>query len=263
MERRAATTTAKNAAESRPEGSVMPTHEEQDQTVPGDRPPNAARRRRVVAGTAGAALVLGGTSYLVTGALLDRQEVTREPAAIAPITVSTQLTSLSASAAASSPTASPATPSEPASTTSAATGTAAPTTTTAAVRRREEGAKVQRESDQEGAVTMAVLPEEPVTTATEILSDGATVHIMSAREDLTDKGQHAWAADRGDAVGDARCTDRFKFNNTDAEVKKTMVMCWRNSARRSVVAVAFAQTDSRPSAAETAKVVARYWAKLG
>jgi hypothetical protein len=91
---------------------------------------------------------------------------------------------------------------------------------------------------------------------------GGTLRVVTARHDLSGQRELLWAADRGQPVGDARCTQNFHFSNNGApRVRPTMLMCWRVSAKKSVVIVAV-KRGGHPSKDHSVAVLDREWARL-
>jgi hypothetical protein len=87
-----------------------------------------------------------------------------------------------------------------------------------------------------------------------------TLRVVSAPADLTGKLELAWAADGGTAVGDAHCTQTFRFNPAlPAGRRPTMMLCWRTSAGRSVYAL-LVDIAQPPSAQASVAVLDRVWA---
>jgi hypothetical protein len=102
----------------------------------------------------------------------------------------------------------------------------------------------------------------PVNQRDEATAEG-TIRVMSAKRDLSGQHDLLLAADRGEAVGDARCTKKVRFSvNAKAREIPTLLLCWRTSDARSVVTMAVAKKGS-PSSATSIEVLDREWAKLG
>jgi hypothetical protein len=94
------------------------------------------------------------------------------------------------------------------------------------------------------------------------LPDGGTMRIMSARYDLSGQREMLWAADTGTEAGAARCTQNFRFaRGQTPRVRKTMLLCWRNTADRSVVVLAVARTDA-PDTTQVLNVLDTQWNRL-
>lgn len=102
----------------------------------------------------------------------------------------------------------------------------------------------------------------PVKERNERTAQG-TIRVVSARYDLTGQRELGLAGDDGDPVGSARCTQRVKFSaEAAAQVKPSLLLCWRTSAGRSVVTLA-AVPGGHPSSARSVAAIDREWAALG
>ncbi|WP_328460488.1 hypothetical protein OHA21_29950 [Actinoplanes sp. NBC_00393] len=100
-------------------------------------------------------------------------------------------------------------------------------------------------------------------TNTGTLRDGETLRVVSAKYDLTGQREMLWAADKGHKVGDASCTQRFRFSNdTKPTERPSMLLCWRTSEAKSVVTVAVTK-EGRPSEEKTVAALQKEWMKLG
>jgi hypothetical protein len=87
-----------------------------------------------------------------------------------------------------------------------------------------------------------------------------TLRVVSAPGDLTRKLELAWVTDGGTAVGDAHCTQTYRFNPTlPAGTRPTMMLCWRTSPQRSVYTLLVDQAQP-PSAQASVAVLDRVWA---
>jgi hypothetical protein len=118
--------------------------------------------------------------------------------------------------------------------------------------------------------------ESPTTTTIDIDGVAATVttsgsmpllhhtmRVVSARADLSGQRELAWAADAGHRVGDAKCTQNFRFNpDSSARVRPTLLLCWRTSATKTVYTVAV-DVDHRPSEQASLALIDQVWTKLG
>jgi len=257
------------------------------------------RRRRVaVVGSAGLAVVLGGGAYLISTSGGGGSTAAGEVAAPAPVGAlsaeaapgggSTATTDPVRSDVASSGTVSPA----PASSRPALSGSGSPAGAArsageaGAVRSAGEAGAVQ--SDGEAAakgdaavkkeiqaardaaardghpLLPAIIPTGPAAAASTRTEQttGGTIRITTARADLTGQQGQQLAADDGTPAADAHCTRRLHFSNAaKPEEVPSLLLCWRTSAKRSVVTLAVAKRG-RPSAADSAAVIDREWAKL-
>ena len=115
------------------------------------------------------------------------------------------------------------------------------------------------------------LPKKPVapmrdvrvTQTGNLKKDGGILRVVSSRSDLTGQRELAWIADRGDPIGDARCTQKIRLsNNAKADVRKTLLICWRTSADRSVFTVAV-RLDGKPSRRTSLAAIEKGWSQLG
>jgi hypothetical protein len=91
---------------------------------------------------------------------------------------------------------------------------------------------------------------------------GSTLRVVSARHDLTGQRELAWVAEKGETVGSARCADRIRLS-ADAEIRehKTLLLCWRTSATKSVYTVAV-KLGGRPSKQASVTEIDRVWSTL-
>lgn len=221
------------------------------------------RRRQAAAGILGLA-VLGGGTYLVTQQLgSDHDTIAPQPDALAPLAATTGATTATPAATATS---------KPAATKkAAATPTPTPAKTLSAEERVKKaraaaakaGFPVQRPLQPANEAAAAGATAPVTVTNSGSLAKGGTLRVVSSRSDLTGLREHAWAADKGRRVGDATCTDNFHFSNdSKAQVRPTMLLCWRTSAQRSVLTVAVTKSG-RPASATSIAALDKEWTKLG
>ncbi|BCY13910.1 hypothetical protein [Actinoplanes sp. L3-i22] len=216
----------------------------QDEQDPATQRPR--RRRTVMIAATGAIALLGATAYLTGHGSSEQDSGLPQPAVLAPAEPTTAATAASsaaptgvASSASSAPAAEPA---ESETTARSHTGRAE-----AKTEHRKSGKAENAETDR------------PVRTTQEKVGT-SDVSVVAADYDLTGLGQLRWAGDRGGNTGNALCTQKFKFDPAKAaETKSDMVMCWRTSSKKSVVALAFGQHGSHPSAELIAGVVDDHW----
>jgi hypothetical protein len=89
-----------------------------------------------------------------------------------------------------------------------------------------------------------------------------TIRVVSARYDLTGQRELGLAADPGEAVGSSHCTQRLRFSSEAAgQLKPSVLLCWRTSARRSVITLAVA-AHGRPSPDGSVAAIDREWSAL-
>ncbi|MEU8813363.1 hypothetical protein [Actinoplanes sp. NPDC048796] len=228
------------------------------------------RHRKLAVGAAGLAVVLGGGAYLVATQATENTETSGVGAIGAPATVAP---------APASPSPQP-TPSPSAT---SALPSAAPSPASASPSRKPVAAKstkpvvkseVKREiqkareaAEKEGhpvrrGLSAAGTTKVAASQRTETTADG-TMRVITAKGDLTGQNELLWAADKGEKVGTARCTQRFRFSAGDpGRERPSMLLCWRTSEGRSVVTVAVAK-KGRPSPATSVATINREWSKLG
>jgi hypothetical protein len=219
------------------------------------------RHRRAVAGIAALAAVLGAGAYVLTTVIVDRNRTatTAEPGVLAPFGTPSPSPSRTPSAEAPSP--------GPVAGTRAAVRQStrpSPTPSPGATPDDEiADAQVSRllQARPTAAASGVAAASGPVTVANEAGADGSTIRVVSARYDLTGRWELLLAADRGRQVGDGRCTNTFKVGGT-AEVRPTMLLCWRTTAPKSVVTVATVERGT-PSPPVSIAAIARAWSALG
>lgn len=230
------------------------------------------RRKQAVAGAIGLAAVLGAGAYVITSQVVDRDgTATTDTGAIAPIVGPASGASSDASPASASASASA----------SAATSMATPTPASAGTKRTRSpkpvaSTSVSVEEEIKAARVAAENDGHPLQRARTAAPDAATgpvnerdepsangiMRIVSARFDLTGQRELLWAADDGEQVGNARCTQNFRLSDeAEPEKRPTMMLCWRTSTDKSVLTVAVTR-KGRPSAAASVAVLDKEWAKL-
>ncbi|MEU4688358.1 hypothetical protein [Actinoplanes sp. NPDC023714] len=227
-------------------------------------------RARTVAAVAGAAAVLGTAAYATTAWIIaDDGTETRDVTAMAPAAPAVSASDPSASAPASAAASASA---DAASAASAASPSAsvAPSASASASKSVEEQIKEARAKAakdgfpvQHGITAKSGLPSGPVDVKDEgSAKEGKTLRVITAKHDLSGQRELLWAADDGEKVGQARCTQNFKFtNNPKPKIRPTMLMCWRTSKEKSVVTIAI-DMDEKPSKAESVKELSERWKTL-
>jgi len=86
-----------------------------------------------------------------------------------------------------------------------------------------------------------------------------SIRIVTAKGDLTGKLELAWAADKGAAVGDDRCTQNVQLTpNGRAAVRPTLALCWRTSENLSAY-VLLIDPKHQVTVAEAAKALDAAW----
>jgi hypothetical protein len=218
----------------------------------GSTPPHRVwnRRRYRVAATVGLAAVLG-TGAFVTVRMVQGQSVAVSGAnpgpmnAPSPIPASEATSSRAATRGATTPGA----------TTSATTK---PSVKSSATARGAHGLPPPP------AGKVAVDPAAVMLTSSGSLpKDRHTLHVWSARADLSAQREMTLAGDAGHPVGKARCTQKFRFTaDSDPVEKPTALLCWRITPTKSVYLLAV-DLDHRPSKKAAAAKINKVWKKLG
>ncbi|RSM54667.1 hypothetical protein DMB66_37185 [Actinoplanes sp. ATCC 53533] len=229
------------------------------------------RRKQAFIGVAGLA-VLGAGSFLVTSQVADNAKTeTKDAAALVPVAPVDETPSESAPPAAPSASAVPSASAAPSPSASAKPPVVTPSPSRShskAVDERIKAARAAAAADGH-PVQRALTPSKaaktgPVTVKTigSIYEDGATMRVLSAKFDLTGQREMLWAADDGEPVGDARCTQNFHFSNNRVPGERpTMLLCWRTSAKKSVVTVAVVK-EGRPAKPASAAMIEKVWRTL-
>ncbi|MCM4083774.1 hypothetical protein [Paractinoplanes hotanensis] len=224
------------------------------------------RRTRIAVGAVSAAAVLGAGVYLVTARAADRDDdtVARDTGAVAPmatadsITESTEASIEPSASASGSTSASPSPRTSTARTAQMVDPEVKRKIDEARAKAAEDGFPLKRPVTAAPGVKAAT---GPVNERTEKTSEGS-VRIVSARFDLTGQRELLLVADKGFAVGGARCTQQVRFSSgEEPQERPSMLLCWRTSDSRSVVTMAVAG-QGKPSTDVSLAVLEKEWAKL-
>lgn len=216
------------------------------------------RSKRAVAGVAGLAAVLGAGAFAVT-TMIDNAHRTEtgEVGALAPA----QPEGAQGSARVGSPADN--TPSAIAS--SAATSTAKSAARRAAEARaanEKAGTEIRPPVPPKRDVKPVAAKDLKVKTTGTVEEDRKMLRVVSAREDLSGQHELGWVADNGEVVGNARCSQNFRFaGGTPIKEKPSLLVCWRLSKKKSVYTVAV-KIGGRPSKAQSVAAIDKAWAKL-
>ena len=222
------------------------------------------RRRKIGTAVAGAALVLGGGTYAATTWYLGRESTV---SGIAPIVTPSLVPATPFAAPQSAPvepSLGPPTAAPPPGTISAARRSWLPSPVPSPSAPTDD----QLASTQIGRLVQPraggmAAADTGATVRNEITPSGAQARVVSARYDLTSRWQQLGAADDGQPVGAARCTQNFKVDSAPLPQNRPgLLLCWRMSPFKSVVVIA-TRTDGRPLPAEGEAVIAREWASMG
>ncbi|MDQ1645095.1 MAG: hypothetical protein QOJ50_1279 [Cryptosporangiaceae bacterium] len=218
--------------------------------------PRFWQRKQLIAGTAGLAIVFGGsvalTRYFVTDEASKGSQGDSGSAAV---------TSPGGTPAAATPSAGPA--ATAAARPQAAAAKPSPRPTSRADRIAAARAAVKKAGPTVHHAVPQTRTDEPLTVRTYgSQQQGNYLKVVSAHTDLSGQKELAWAADDGHAVGAARCTQKFAFSNQSTPaVKPTLLVCWRTTADRSAYTVAVVRSG-RPSEQRSATMLNEAWTKL-
>ena len=227
-----------------------------------------ARRKQAIVGVVGLAAVLGGGAYVLTDRLAgDKPSTTSETGALAPTSIPTSI------AAPPDETAEPSPPVSltPENSAASPSKSASPSVTSKspadrAKAAREAGAKfgvkVQRPLPQ-SAVESSITPADlTVTQIGDLKADRSMIKVVSARKNLAGYRELGWVADEGERVGNATCSQTFRFSAGQQPAERpTYLVCWRTSATRSVYTTA-TDMDGRPSKQASVAALDRQWERL-
>jgi hypothetical protein len=219
------------------------------------------RRKRALAGVAGLVVILGGGALAATQ-LRDSPATTTagDVGVLAP-----------GGATGSAPVVGPVATSGSAAVTPAPSASSKPAASPSPLTAKQRAAAARSAAAEAGTAPRQPIANKAggayshdvtVRTSGTVRKDRRTLKVVSAKQDLTGQRELAWAADAGEAVGDARCTQTFQFSKDQpAGEKPTLLLCWRTSAEKSVYTVAV-DLDKRPSKSVSVAEIAKAWAKL-
>jgi hypothetical protein len=229
----------------------------------GGRP--AGRRIRLALGGTAVAATLGVGAFLITDHLTRKQSSTTDVGALAPAT--TAASSAATAKVTARPTGKPSA-SKPASASAGPSASASAPPVSDAVRKRvmearEQGEKYGVKVTRPLTAAAGVAPVVDLRrTTTGSLAKGI-VRLVTARSDLTGQQELGWVAGGVIDHGDDKCTQTFRLSNEPVARKKpTLLLCWRTSADKSVVA-AIVDPKGRPSTAKALTAVDDKWDSMG
>ncbi|GAA0538537.1 hypothetical protein GCM10010172_19760 [Paractinoplanes ferrugineus] len=230
--------------------------------------PRVSRRRKQIAGVLGLAAVLGGGAYAITSEATGKSSTAQNAGAVEslPTGEADSVTSSASAPASASATGKQAGPILP------KVSLTDPVVKEEVSKSPEERIKAAREAAAKGGVsvkhprtaTSVGSPEEGGVTEQNIgsLKEGGSMRIVSAPYDLTGRREMLWAADGGHRVGTAKCTNKLQLSNEDEPTARpTLLLCWRTSAKKSVITVAVVPTG-RPNAAKSVAALDKQWNKM-
>ncbi|MEU4622156.1 hypothetical protein AB0G04_19605 [Actinoplanes sp. NPDC023801] len=131
---------------------------------------------------------------------------------------------------------------------------------------RKEIAEARRSAEADGVALMRPLSTgaaAPADVRTQKIKNG-TIRIATAGRDLSGGPEMLRAGDEGRPVeGGTRCTSKIRFSaDVPAEERAGVLLCWRTSETRSVVALA-ATPNRKPDTSTVAAIIRDEWSKLG
>lgn len=226
-------------------------------------------RRRAVVGTAGLTAVLGSGAYLTTTWIVNddsRPVATTEAVG----TATPESTAARPASAGVTTTPSRAVPSSAAPETGT-TGRAAPEPSRYAPPEQrvdaarkaaaENGVDLMHPVVPGGAASGPAVDTQVRTTGS--VKEGGTMRVITAHGDLTGTRELSWVAGGVTEHGGVRCSQTIKLaNEATPERRRNLLICWRTSAKRSVVTVTV-DLGGKPSKARSVEVIEREWAGLG
>ena len=122
----------------------------------------------------------------------------------------------------------------------------------------EDGVKVSRPREPQATTAVSDLHQ----TDTGSLQKGGTVRIVSAKGDLTGQRELSWVAGGISKYQGADCSQTFRFSsNPKPTVKPNLLMCWRTSAEKSVVAVVV-DANGKPSKEKAVSALEQRWQSM-
>jgi hypothetical protein len=255
------------SASSGPEASDPHSRGGDEDRRPDTRRVGARRAKKAAVAVVGLSAV-GGGAYFATTLLTGNPPgyVSGGPAALAPVTPSPAPSPAPRSAPPSRP-ASPRGPSPgpQGGTLNGARQSARPSPTPTVPDDEMAAAQVSRllQASPPAAGSGMAIASGPVTVSTGTGTDGSAIRIVTARYDLTGRWSPLTPGDAGQAVGDARCTQKLSAGpGKPAQDRPTMLMCWRIGPAKSVVTVAV-RTSGRPLAGASVDVLDRNWIAMG
>lgn len=212
-----------------------------------------ARHRRATAGVAGLAGVLGTGAYVLTAQVTtDRTTTTSRDAAIGAVAT--------ASAGPSGTPVPPNSSTPPAAETSASPIPSKVVEEIKEARRKmaDDGVPVKRP-----AVPKATATADDVRVATKgSLSEGGIVRMVTARGDLTGQRELAWVAGGVAEYRNVPCSQTIRFSTSSRPEKKpNLLVCWRTSAKKSVVAIVV-DPKGHPSREKAVDALEQKWRNM-
>ncbi|WP_229069765.1 hypothetical protein [Actinoplanes sp. DH11] len=247
-------------------------NEEQNQPTQdlstGRRP--SKRRKQALIAVAGAAVAVSGAAFFATQSGQEEQASLAEPLAGATTTAPAPAEPSASASAEASPSAGAGASTQATEPTKDATVKAATPSPAKHVTTQERIERAREAAAKDGVKIQSARKPDPATKpATDIkvvkakAKGTGIMRVVTAKGDLTGQRELLWAADKGKKVGEAKCTQNFKFSNeSSSQERPTLLLCWRTSADRSVVTVAVSEEGSKPSAAKSVAEIERQWVSM-
>ena len=232
------------------------------------RPPRG--RAKMAAGAAGLAVVLGIGAYAVTDKLVEPDDPMADRVAPAQVPVaappepSTPEPSTPAAAPSVSKASSPPPTSPSPAATSATPTPSLPAKVAASIKAaREKMAKDGVQVKHPPLLQQTIAPVVGLSrTTVGTLKNGGIVRVVSARSDLTGQQELAWVAGGITEHGADKCSQTVKlYNKPQPEKKANLLLCWRTSATKSVVAVVV-DPQGRPSTPKALAELDKKWMSM-
>lgn len=230
-----------------------------DESQPGPR--RGRRRTRVAVGVAGLAVVLGGGAYLVTSAIADDEStVAQQPGGVAPAVVAPSSSGepeVSASAAVPASVAAPA-------------SAAAKSAEAISPKVRKEIEDARKKMAKDGVKVQRPVPPKTTAQAADVkltdkgsLKEGGILRMITAKEDLTGQRELGWVAGGVAKHRGVPCSQTFQFSTNPTPKKKAnLLMCWRTSAKKSVIAIVV-DPKGHPSRDKAVDALEKKWTAMG
>jgi hypothetical protein len=200
------------------------------------------RRTKIAVGVVGLAAVLGAGAYTVADRLSEHPgEPTEVAAPAAPQQPITPTGSASASA-------------------SASTTSPDPDVVASIKAAREKMAKDGVKVTRPLPTPSTNRPVVGLARSTDgSLKAGGIVRVVTARSDLTGQQELGWVSGGVTSYGDNQCSQTLRLSGDAQPTKKpNLLMCWRTSAKKSVVAVVV-DPKGKPSRTKALDVLEKKW----
>lgn len=211
------------------------------------------RSRRVVIGTIGLATVLGAGAYGATAHLTSEpgQKSAVEIQAVAPVPGQSPDVAATASASA-----------QPLPSVDTRGEAVAPEVV-------KEILEARRKMAKDGIAVKPALPQKSGAPSEDVkrvtkgsLKSGGIIRIVTAESDLTGQGELAAVAGGITKYRNVPCSQTFRFSSSpEPKRKDNLLMCWRTTATRSVVAIVV-DPDGKPSREKAVTALEKKWRSM-